>query len=178
VENWENPVTGEMIKAPSSFEEGPACFTITRDGLGVNVELVQANANVRDVVVEARDINGRVFLEQRERKIRGFPLPDGSIPDPDSADAFDAITTLSIFCDKTALDDSSTDSVHSSGVYHLELPALPIWMKFGDLQGDNIVRGRMLKSPAINGSLNPVAWNDLKEAFPQRFDGDIILPKW
>lgn len=178
VTTWENPVTGEAIKAPASFEEGPACFTITRNGTGIDVHLVQANANVRDVTVTARDIGGRVFLEQVERKIRGFPLPDGTIPDPDTADAFDAVTTLSIFCDRAELDDPATDRVHSSGVYLLELPALPLWMNFGDLKGDNIVRGRMIKSPLIDGTMNPVAWEDLKKAFPQRFDGDRIKPKW
>ena len=174
---WRNPVTGDLIATPQAFEEGPAAFTITRNGSGISVHLVQANAHVRDVTVTARETQGRVFLNQVERKVRGFPLPDGRIPDPDSADAFDAVTVLSIFSDLADI-ESEAPNAPSTGVYSLNLPALPPWMKFGAMTGANIVRGRMEKSPAVNAQVNPAAWARLKAAFPDRFDGDALIPKW
>ena len=73
--DWLNPITGELLPAPKSFEEGPSFYTISLDGDGLRVELEQAHAKVRGIdVTFGTAAPGRVSLTQRERKVRGVSL--------------------------------------------------------------------------------------------------------
>lgn len=173
-QTWTNPVTGAALPAPQKFEEGPAHYLISRDGSGLRLELTQAHARIEHVEVAFTETDGRVRLEQRERKVRGFPLPDGSMPSLDSPDVSAARTTLSFQCARA---DLQADTAHCTGVYDFELGKPPAWMGFGDRPGRAITRGAMVKA-AMNEPLNPIAWRRLRTLFPDRFEGDEVRPRW
>ncbi|WP_428149687.1 hypothetical protein [Brevundimonas sp.] len=172
--SWVNPITGAVRTSPQKFEEGPAHFLIQRDGDGLKLELEQAHARIDRVDVVFTEEDGRILLTQTERKTRGFPLPDGTMVGPDHPDASAAVTTLSIISSRP---DLASDSAPGSGAYDFVLQKLPSWMGFGDRKGTLLTRGAMVKAE-MNHALNPIAWQRLKDLFPECFDGDVVLPKW
>ncbi len=171
---WTNPITGAKISPPKSFEEGPASFTVTQVGNGLKVDLVQAHAQILGVEVQIEHVQDRVFMRQTERKIRGFPRPDGSLPNPGEPGSVQAQTQLAVWADATALE--ADDYPFSSGAYEFKL-GVPDWMGFGDRPGVCLTRGVMTKA-AMNETLNPTAWVRLQQIFPQRFEGDEVRPVW
>ncbi len=173
-ETWRNPVTGKVVRTPSRFEEGPAYYTVTRRDDALQIDLVQAHARVEEVRVAIAEVDGQVLIDQTELKTRGFPLPDGTMPDLDSAAVSSARTRLFACAARQDLDRSC---LPASGAYEFELTKLPEWMGFGDRQGRNMVRGTMVKS-AIDSRINPTAWARLKQLHPTCFDGDTLLPNW
>jgi hypothetical protein len=176
-DQWVNPITGATIIPPRMFEEGPACFTVTRTGEGVAISLVQANASAPRVELTGGTHNGRVFLKQIERKVRGFPNPDGSLPPPGSDRTTEAVSTLTPYADIAAVDADHEDWRGFQGAYSFELPLLPPWMGFGDRTGRTLVRGLMQKA-RIDERFNPVAWDRLAEVFPHYFSTGAIRFKW
>jgi hypothetical protein len=170
---WTNPITGAVVAAPNKFEEGPAKFVFTRKGDGLDVQLEQAHARIESVEVVFTEYDGRVMLEQTERKVRGFPLPDGSMPSLDSTNVSKAQTRLTIISAKADLLRPDTPS---SGSYDFTLGA-PAWMGMGERGGRCVVKGIMVKA-AMNNQLNPTGWARLQALFPGRFDGDDIRPLW
>ena len=170
---WLNPITGALVDCPDRFEEGPSHFIIEQAGAALEVSLVQAHARIESVEVNFTTQGGRVFLEQTERKVRGFPLPDGSMPSLDSDQVSSARTMLSVFASQ---DDLAKNSAHSSGAYEFEL-APPAWMGFGGRPGRSITRGIMVKA-GMNHQLNPLAWQRMKALFPDCFDGESVRPRW
>ena len=173
-EHWVNPITGATIPTPRKFEEGPAGFVVRPQGDGLKIELVQAHAKVIGVETTITESDGRVFLDQVERKYRGFPRPDGTFPEPGEPGSFEARTQLSIWADRAELESSAYP--FSSGSYSFSL-GLPPWMGFGDRAGACITRGIMRKAP-MNDPLNGIAWARLKAEYPGRFDGDAVAPAW
>ena len=172
-QSWLNPITGKHVVSPDRFEEGPSHFKVQREGGGIRVDLVQAHARVESVIVNVSVAGDRVFIDQTERKIRGFPLPDGSMPSLDSAGVSSARTRLSMFADKA---DLGKADVPSSGSYEFQL-ASPPWMGFANMPGHCITRGIMVKAP-MHHRLNPTAWDRMKSMFPECFDGDEVRPRW
>jgi hypothetical protein len=170
---WLNPITGAEVASPDRFEEGPAHFIIERDGAGLKLELVQAHARIESVDVAVTSRNGRVVIEQTERKVRGFPLPDGSMPSLDSDSVSRARTKLTLFASQA---DLAFNSAPSSGAYEFELGPPP-WMGFGNTPGRSITRGSMVKAD-MHEQRNPVAWARMKSLFPDCFDGDEVRPRW
>jgi hypothetical protein len=160
---WTNPITGAALPFPQKFEEGPSYFTFAREGTGLKVELVQKHARVESVEVD-----------QHEYKVRGFPLPDGTMPSLDSDQVSRARTRLSIF---SAEDDLARPGAPSSGSYEFELKA-PAWMGMGDRQGRAFTRGIMIKAAHPDEKLNPTGWARLAQLFPDCFDGERIVPRW
>ena len=79
---WMNPVTGALVSIPQSFEEGPGAYTVgSATGVDtVALSLQQPFADIRALDVQMRRDGDRVFIVQSERKVRGFPLADGSLP--------------------------------------------------------------------------------------------------
>ncbi|WP_304189909.1 hypothetical protein [Phenylobacterium aquaticum] len=176
-ETWLNPITGQRVKAPQKFEEGPAYYTVTaKSDTVVEVDLVQAQAKVRSLTVEITEADGQVQILQTEVKVRGFPRADGSLPDPDSSDASAAETQLIMFGSRAEL-DGGADEAQGTGAYTFRLASPPAWMGFGDRKGSSLVRGVMHKAP-VNEKLNPIAWDRLKAIFPDRFEGEEIRPVW
>jgi hypothetical protein len=175
-ETWTNPITGARIPFPQKFEEGPSYFTFARGagGEGLKVELVQKHARVESVEVQFSERDGRILLDQHERKVRGFPLPDGTMPSLDSDQVSRARTRLSIFSAKA---DLERPGAPSSGSYEFELKA-PAWMGMGERPGRTIVRGVMVKAPDPQAQLNPTGWARLRELFPDCFEGERIVPNW
>lgn len=174
--SWLNPVTGKTVSAPRMFEEGPATLTISRAGEGVSIDLVQAHAMVRGVDVTWRIEGDRVFINQQERKARGLPRPDGSLPEEGSPDVSEGVTNLSIFASLADVEAGGT-VYPCTGGYTFELDAPAPWMGFASTQGRMIIRGRMEKTP-VDEVLNPIAWQRLKQLFPHAFDGDDLKPRW
>jgi hypothetical protein len=172
--DWTNPITGAVLPTSRKFEEGPATFTITAAGEGLKIDLIQAHAKVIGVDVTIRTENGRVFLEQIERKFRGLPRPDGSFPEPGEPGSVEARTRLSIWASLADLESSPYP--FSSGSYGLGLDLQP-WMGFGDRKGHCVIEGVMRKA-GMREKLNPIAWERLKAEFPERFEGEELRPAW
>ena len=173
-DKWINPVTGQRLTAPHKFEEGPAHFTFTRKGDGLDVTLEQAHARIDSVEVTFTEDDGRIMLNQIERKTRGFPLPDGTMPSLDSEHVSKAETRLTII---SSLADLEHPDAPSSGSYGFELKKAPPWMQLGDRKGRCVVEGVMVKA-GVNEKLNPTAWARLQTLFPDCFDGENLKPKW
>ncbi|WP_394762687.1 hypothetical protein [Phenylobacterium sp.] len=173
-QTWTNPITGKTVPSPQKFEEGPAHFLIQRDGAGLKLELTQPYARIESVSVEFSEADGRILLEQTERKVRGFPLPDGSMPSLDSGDVSPARTTLSILSSRA---DLAKPSAPSSGAYDFELRTPPAWTGLAGHGGRAITRGAMVKTE-MHAPLNPIGWRRLKTIFPECFEGDEIRPRW
>ena len=175
-ERWANPVTGETVAAPSSFEEGPSAYTVVaRDG-GLSIELTQAHATVRGVEAALSVEGGRLRLTQTERKVRGFPLPDGSMPGPDSGAVTETTTVLTVFADAQAVLSGRVEPSECLGLYSFELPILPAWMGFSS-SGRTLVSGVMRKT-SLDSRLNAIARDRLKSTFPAYFTGDDLTPPW
>jgi hypothetical protein len=175
-DTWLNPVTGKTVKTPKLFEEGPAVLTISRDGDGVTVDLVQAHAIVRGVDVKWSVEGDRVFINQNERKARGLPRTDGTLPEEGASDASEGITNLSIYASLADVQDDPNVKV-CTGSYTFELASPAPWMGFDSTEGRMIIRGRMEKTE-MNEILNPIAWARLKQVLPHAFDGDTLVPRW
>ena len=173
-DHWTNPITGARLPFPKKFEEGPSYFTFTRAGSGLKVDLVQRHARVESVDVVFTERDGRVLLDQHEIKIRGFPLPDGSMPDLDSDQVSRARTRLSAF---SARADLTRPGAPSSGSYEFELKA-PAWMGMGERPGRAYTRGIMVKAAHVDEQLNPSGWRRLMALFPDCFDGERLKPRW
>ena len=173
--DWTNPLTGEVIAAARTFEEGPSGYTIRPDGDGVALtDAVQAFARLDKASVTVTETNGRLCVTQTEEKVRSFPGRDG-IPDLDAGQGTRSKTVLQWFADASDLaSDSPSDP--STGLYSFEIGAPP-WLGMGDRPGTFSVKGLMHKAP-LETPLNPRGWAELKTLFPHYFDGDNILPRW
>lgn len=168
-ERWTNPVTGLSVQIPRSFEEGPGSYTIAlAPGPGtVALTLEQPFAEVRELSAHIRRDGDRVFIVQTERKVRGFPLADGSLPPPGSASGFEAETILSFFA---AAGDALADRgefVPCQGIYRFTLSGIPPWMGFGALQGRTVTRGVISKS-LPGAAIDPTGRELLAQIFPTK----------
>jgi len=176
--SWLNPITGAVVATPNSFMEGPSHHTITLQTGQLLIGLEQAHAIVRSigVTVEHTD-KGRIQLTQEEHKLRGFPLPDGTMPGADSDALSEAKTVLTMFASQADIERPGSDPAPCSGVYSFELSKLPPWMGFDELAGGAVVRGVMHKT-SVQDHLNMAAWQQLRATFPSYFTGDVLTPPW
>lgn len=173
--DWTNPLTGETLAAARKFEEGPSGYTIRPAGDGIElVDAVQAMAKLDRATVLVTETDGRMCVTQTEEKIRSFPQRDG-IPDLDAGQGTRSHTVLQWFADA---DDFARDapSVPSTGIYSFTIGAPP-WLGMGDRRGTFAVKGLMHKA-AVSPPLNPRGWADLRQLFPEYFDGETIQPRW
>ena len=167
IDVWQNPITGERVAAPKSFIEGPAQYTISSAENEVSVALVQPNAIVAGVSVKTNIVGERIWITQVERKSRGFPQRDGSLPEAGSSQTADAVTTLSFSSDVEALAGASP-SVPCIGYYEFRLGTLPEWMGFGDRRGRTVVKGVIVKCEA-GEVVNRQSTERLRELYPNFF---------
>jgi hypothetical protein len=143
-----NPITGQSVQIPPSFEEGPGVYTVSAgaNARTVGLALQQPFADVRELNVQIRRDAARCFVVQAERKVRGYPLADGSLPPPGSAAGFEAETRLSFFAATGDLRSDDLRFVPCQGTYLFTLTGVPAWMGFGTLQGRTITRGVITKA--------------------------------
>jgi|GEM_PF-4659722 len=174
---WFNPFTGNTDPYPKSFVDGPATFTVLRTdddvGGGIDIELVQHNARVDGVRLQASTNPKSIGLVQTESKVRTFHRPDGSLPGLDSPDATAIETVLSIWSDRVAVEDPTTRNVASHGFYSSgsgKAGGSGSW-------ANNKVQGTMFKARP-DQRVNPAAWDRLKQFYPAFFKGDRIAPEW
>jgi hypothetical protein len=176
-ELWTNPLTGQKVKCSQLFEEGPGCTTVTATQDGIEISLTQPFAIVRSVEVKASVEGGRIALAQTERKQRGYPQEDGSLPEPGAEGTSEGITILSIFGSRADIHDDAQNWAASSGSYEFGLSALPPWMGFGDRTGRTTVRGLIHKA-AIDQPSNLSAWARLQGFFPDYFEDGRLRDDW
>ena len=161
--HWLNPVTGWTMPAPQSFAEGPARYEIARAPDGVAVTLTQPGATIKSIEVEWSSAGDRVSLVQREKKTRGFPNADGSLPDPKSASGFEAVTELAF------VDRWPGSGEQAQGLYEFALAGAPPWMGFDPAsKARATVQGVIVKSPSDKPP-NVEALRQLRDRFPAFF---------
>ena len=176
--DWTNPLTGETFAAGRTFEEGPSGYTIQPGGNDTGgielVDAVQAFAKMDHASVTMTEADGRVCLTQREEKLRSFPQA-GGIPDLDAGLSSRSKTVLQWYASAADL-AGTAPSVPATGFYSFEIGAPP-WLGMGERKGVFSVKGLMVKAD-LAAPLNPRGWAQLKELFPQYFEGDEIKPRW
>jgi len=163
ISHWLNPVTGRSMAAPQSFAEGPARYEIARAPQGVAVSLTQPGATVNSIEVEWSGRHDQVTVVQRERKTRGLPNVDGSLPDPASASGFEAVTELAF------TDQWPGSGKKARGVYEFALSGAPPWMGFDAASKARAsVQGVIIKAPADEPP-HAQSMRRLREQFPEFF---------
>ncbi len=161
--HWQNPLTGRSVAAPQSFAEGPARYEVARAPQGVAVTLSQPGATVSSIEVEWSGSDDQVTVVQRERKTRGFPNVDGSLPDPASASGFEAVTELAF---AAAWPGSGQDA---RGFYGFALSGAPPWMGFAAAsKARATVQGVILKAP-VGTPPHAQAERRLRDLYPDFF---------
>ena len=163
---WLNPLTGARVQPPRTFQEGPGSSTVTSTANGLQLEIVQPHATLRDAEVRFELAHGRLGFTQRERKIRGFPAADGTLPPPGSPGGFESTTELSFFA---SVDELSRPAgrLAVQGVYSFTLLGLPPWLGFGEITGRTVTRGRITRGAPAQ-KLDASAWQRLAELFPDQ----------
>ena len=164
--SWTNPVTGATVEPPHSFAEGPGKYTVSRTDDGVRLELEQPHARIMELAVAFDDDGSRFAFTQSERKVRGYPGPDGTLPPADSPLSFEGRTKLRFAADKDALLPNSDCKPLVQGTYRFTLAGIPPWTGFQAVPGGvtrtlgSITRAR--PGERVNGA----AWAMLQQRFP------------
>ena len=162
-EKWINPITGQVIELPRSFSEGPGSYVVAPAADTVQLELTQPNARLLELRVDFHPGPERCWFRQLERKVRGFPRPDGSLPPPGSSSGFESVTELAFHADRRAI--QSGGAVPTQGTYSFRLAGIPPWMGFGPLTGVTTTRGCITKARP-GEILDREAWARLQTIFP------------
>lgn len=170
-DEWCNPLTGAVVRPPKSFVEGPGTLTVTATPSGVQLEIVQPHATVREASVGFDTAHGRLKVTQRERKLRGFPAIDGRLPPPGSASGFEGMTELCFFSDVARLAQPDTQLLPVQATYSFVLMGLVPWMGFGNLTGKTVTRGLISRAQPAH-QLDAAAWERLAALFPD----EIVNP--
>jgi len=169
-----NPFDGSLAPHPQSFVDGPATFTVSRRGEGVDIQLVQHNARIDGVRLEVAINAATLGLKQTETKSRTFHRSDGSLPPLDGPDATHIETVLSIWSPLAAVDDPAQRNVPSRGFYTSGAPA---GRESKGSWASTSVQGFMQKA-SVHERVNPTAWDRLQCLYPSFFSGDRIDPEW
>ena len=173
MEGWFNPFDGVVTPHPRSFVDGPATFTVRRNGEGVAIHLVQHNARIDGVTLAVSRNARSLGLVQTETKSRTFHRPDGSLPPLDGPDATHIDTVLSIWSPLAAVDDTAVGNAPSRGFY-------TSGSKSGKGTGSwasTSVRGVMQKA-SVDERVNPTAWKRLEILYPDFFSDGRIDPEF
>jgi hypothetical protein len=151
------------MPAPQSFAEGPARYEVLRTPQGVAVTLTQPGATVNSIEVEWSCVGDRITVMQRERKTRGFPNIDGTLPDPGSASGFEAVTELAF------VDQWPESGNEAQGLYEFALAGAPPWMGFDAAsKARATVQGVIIKAPSDRPP-HPESMRRLRDRFPEFF---------
>jgi hypothetical protein len=166
-QSWLNPLNGQQIRSPQFFAEGPGHYTITATTNGLEVALSQPHAQVRSVEVKFNTDSTRIAIVQTERKVRGFPNQDGSLPSVGSGGA-EAQTTLAFYADQGAVSSPGVSSAPCSGSYDFVLDCLPPWVGLPKHRGRTLTTGVIAKC-GPHETVNLLALQRLKKQFPDFF---------
>ena len=167
-DRWFNPITGVTVKAPRSFAEGPATYTVGVQNEKLKISLTQNHAHVRGIDVTLDTSESLFSIIQTERKVRSFPDSDGTIADPSDGQGAEAQTVLSFAANRKGVEDKEVQWVSSQGTYEFRLQDLPEWMGFGAVQGSLVVHGVIAKGNP-GEKINEIAWERLNSLFPDFF---------
>jgi len=162
---WTNPVTGTIIEPPKTFQEGPGVYAVYATDDGVRLELEQPSALVHELGVHFLESADRVGFLQHERKQRGYPRPDGSLPALESTAGLHAFTELGFFANRADLARPATADFPVQGTYRFTLSGIPPWMGFGSATGTTRTLGSITRARP-GERLNPRAWGRMEAAFP------------
>jgi hypothetical protein len=176
-EQWKNPITGHTVHCSQIFEEGPGCTTVGLSPSGLAISLSQPFAIVRGVEVDITERGGRIKIVQTERKQRGYPQEDGSLPEPGAKGTSEARTVLAILGSRGDVLDEGQNWAPASGSYEFGLNVLPPWMGFGELDGRTTVRG-ILHKTGMDHHINSTAWSQLQKSFPDYFENGRLRRGW
>jgi hypothetical protein len=160
---WTNPLTGRVIEMPRSFSEGPGAYRVAPAEGTVQLELQQPNARLLELRVDFQHRPERCWFRQFERKVRGFPRPDGSLPPPGSPSGFESLTELAFYADRRAIEAGGF--VPTEGIYSFHLGGIPPWLGFGEQLGVTTTRGRITKARP-GEPVDREAWARLQATFP------------
>jgi hypothetical protein len=160
---WTNPITGIVLEPPRTFHEGPGSYTVSPADGTVALELDQPLARLISLQVDFHADAERCWFLQTERKVRGYPMPDGTLPQPVTPSGFEGRTELGFFASRS--DIEAGGFVRAHGVYSFRTSGIPTWMGFGALQGTTTTRGTITK--ALPGEpLDRTSRGRLERLFP------------
>lgn len=162
---WTNPVTGALVDVPKSFFEGPGVYTVRADEDGVRLDVEQPGARIHELRVDFRRSGDRVAFVQLERKQRGYPRPDGTLPSLAHQPGLDALTELEFFTSASELAKPPGEELRVQGTYRFTLSGIPAWLGFGDLPGYTRTLGSITRARP-GERVNAQAWRMLEERFP------------
>lgn len=148
VGEWLNPLTGRQVTAPRTFVEGPGRYLVTQLAAGLDIQQQQPGARIKSIELVWTRRGERLTMLQTERKYRGLPEQDGSLPAADSASAFEACTRLT-FSGDVALQSDNADAGRCGGSYDFRLAGLPAWLGMDEFTGSAVVSGVIRKTGAI-----------------------------
>ena len=166
--SWLNPITGATVSCPSSFEEGPATYTVCRTDSGLDITLEQNHAIVRSITMDMVYTDNQIIVTQTERKVRSFPDQDGIIQEPDEDGGAEAQTTLMFSAKADDFNSDQKTCINASGTYEFRLQTIPKWMGFKSKAGHTIVNGVIAKGRP-DEKINAVAWDRLNQLYPKFF---------
>ncbi len=170
--SWFNPFTGVTSVTPKSFEDGPAIYTIKRQGEGLDISLDQSHAVIDKVKLQVKIANGQIGMIQDEDKKRTYERADGTWPEVDSPEATSIRTTLAIYGSMAEIENPAVSNASAYGFYESGGSG-----KDSGAWSRKIVRG-IMKKGAVDQKFNPTAWERLKQLYPHYFKGERISPNW
>lgn len=164
---WTNPVTGARVEVPKGFVEGPGLYTALADDEGVRLEADQPGARIRELRVNFQVSGDRISFIQLERKERGYPRPDGTLPSITLKPGLDALTELKFFACKSELTRHPSEGLRVHGAYRFTLSGIPAWLGFGNLPGYTRTLGSITRARP-GERVNAAAWKLLEKSFPSQ----------
>jgi len=152
-----SPITGKVERRLGALGGSTARFTIEESGANtLNVTQELTSAEVGPITVDGQINGARICLTHVEIKTRNM---GGTTPRT-------MRTVFKIYADVDEV-KSGKPSVDAIGFYGVRNVGT----------GDVFVNGYMAKAEP-DEKLNPIAWERIKAARPEYFDGDRFRPRW
>ena len=158
-ESTTNPIDGKVQLRQKSFEDGPAHYTVIRQGTGLSIALEQIHATVLKVAAEFTVADEQVCLTQIEDKV----LPFGNTAPTQIR------TVLKIYAPLAELKQSGRPSVRASGFYSSH--TLKQQPKGAAVTG-------LMQKAGLEEQMNPIGWQRMMKAYPDFFKNGKVDPTW
>lgn len=171
---FDNPLTGRRAPLASTFYDGPVTYFVSKNGDGVDLRIVQHEAEILSTSVSATVSNGRILFRQGEEKRRAFAQQSSG---GDKEAGVHLQTELLFAADLADATNPASENVAASGYYDAAIAGMiSKWMDFSPRTGHSRVKGVMRKARA-DEIVSPKSWAIFREHFPDFFDGDRVSPK-